>query len=280
MKNKKSPAKKNANAVAVQLPPMTRSGASWHDLLISWSDEFASQASRVRHLIGDAHWLSDGEHKETLIRAIFRSKLPDRLSVSQGFVLDPNTAACSPQCDILLLDTHLAAPFFSFGGLTVSSPESCIGVVEVKSTFRSSVLRDAIESVCATDGIVRTRVPNVKFWKGVMFADWPRSRTHETVIGSIVEVLKECFRKKSDSEIFDDLCIVCSGRFCCYLHKLPGRRIIRMRYFTAAQLSLAAGIIDAVAHCYATLGIATFQPLEEVIRQTGFVSPTIREVPI
>jgi len=35
-----------------------------HSYLCSWSDELVSRANRVRMLIGDAHWLSDGHHKE------------------------------------------------------------------------------------------------------------------------------------------------------------------------------------------------------------------------
>ena len=51
------------------------------EFLKSWSAEIKSKANRVRDLIGDVHWLSDGNHKETLIRAFIRSYVPDVLSI-------------------------------------------------------------------------------------------------------------------------------------------------------------------------------------------------------
>jgi len=39
-------------------------------------------SDRVRHLIGDKHWLSDGEHKEQLIRKGIEAILPDGIKVS------------------------------------------------------------------------------------------------------------------------------------------------------------------------------------------------------
>src|SRR4051794_17511886 len=35
--------------------------------LVSLAEELYAQANRVRDLIGDAHWLSDGHHKEYLL---------------------------------------------------------------------------------------------------------------------------------------------------------------------------------------------------------------------
>lgn len=269
--------KRGASGGHPQGPRESSSGASWSDLLQGWSLEFSSQANRVRTLIGDAHWLSDGEHKEELVRSILKSKLPARLHVTQGFILDPTNRLCSPQSDVLVLDSQLAAPFFMEAGLSISSPEACIAAIEVKSSFRMPVLRDALGCIGRTDQIMRARNLEPRFWKGIFFADWPVSRTHESAIDSIMDVFREYHESKGTADLLADLCIVCSGRFCCYLQKTNTQRELRMKYFPAGHLSLAACVIDLVAHCYSTLGLSTLQPLEEVIGLTTFDDPVIRK---
>jgi hypothetical protein len=47
--------------------------------LKSIADELTVQANRVRDLIGNAHWLSDGHHKEYLLTALLQRHLPSGL---------------------------------------------------------------------------------------------------------------------------------------------------------------------------------------------------------
>ena len=48
------------------------------------SQELEARAQRVRTLIGDAHWLSDGNHKEALLREFLRRYLPPELVITMG----------------------------------------------------------------------------------------------------------------------------------------------------------------------------------------------------
>ena len=54
--------------------------------LRSWSEEFSVRSSRVRDIIGASHWLSDGQHKEIIVKEFLSDYLPNGVSVDNGFV--------------------------------------------------------------------------------------------------------------------------------------------------------------------------------------------------
>jgi len=65
--------------------------------------ELDDSKNRVRNLIGSRHWLSDGEHKETLLRRLLRSHVPETVNVGSGFVY-LGVDDSSHQLDILISD--------------------------------------------------------------------------------------------------------------------------------------------------------------------------------
>lgn len=80
--------------------------------LESWSDELLSRASRVRNLIGDAHWLSDGHHKEELVRAYLVRHLPKAYRISRGFICSTDAKTrVSPEIDVLITDEAAELPW-------------------------------------------------------------------------------------------------------------------------------------------------------------------------
>lgn len=90
--------------------------------LESWSDELLSRSQRVRRLIGDAHWLSDGLHKEELIREFLARYLPPTLRVSRGFIVPADhELSVSGEIDVLITDTKTEPPWFSEGNDTQTS---------------------------------------------------------------------------------------------------------------------------------------------------------------
>ena len=79
--------------------------------LRSLADELSAQSLRVRDLIGDRHWLTDGTHKEFLLAEIIRRHVPGAHIVARGFIISPfGTDACSRELDILIVDTSSEAP--------------------------------------------------------------------------------------------------------------------------------------------------------------------------
>jgi hypothetical protein len=49
--------------------------------------ELQALKNRVRHFIRDKHWLTDGEWKESVLRAVLRRHLPQSIGVGTGFVI-------------------------------------------------------------------------------------------------------------------------------------------------------------------------------------------------
>lgn len=63
--------------------------------------EMTAMKDRVRHLIGDHHWQSDGEHKEAVLRRLLRTHLAESLGIGRGFVCGEEST--SSQIDVLVV---------------------------------------------------------------------------------------------------------------------------------------------------------------------------------
>ncbi|MCC6525917.1 MAG: hypothetical protein IT373_24935 [Polyangiaceae bacterium] len=112
----------------------------------SLSAELDVQADRVRALIGEAHWLSDGGHKEALLRGLVEKHMPSGTIVTRGFLVGPlSPENCSREQDLLVLDCSSDPPLFNYGGLVVTSPDHAYGCLSVKSTFGKDQLLDSLD---------------------------------------------------------------------------------------------------------------------------------------
>lgn len=96
----------------------------------SLTTELESLKDRVRNFIHGAHWLTDGEWKESVLRSILARKLPDTVKIGRGFVLTQDGA--SSQCDILLYKAS-APILFRESDLVFLTPDAVLGIIEVKS---------------------------------------------------------------------------------------------------------------------------------------------------
>lgn len=191
--------------------------------LQTWAEELASRANRVRLLIGDAHWLSDGHHKEYLIREFLNRHLPATLSCNRGFVRPPDESVrCSPEVDILISDSTRHAPFFNEGGLSIVAPSACVGHFEVKTTFGKDTLKEAIEHQIATQQVIDSYTgAAAKVWRGIAFFSVPESRSLESAANTVVDALRECADSFVGEITFVHVpkCITVFGEYVFYLGK-------------------------------------------------------------
>ncbi len=122
--------------------------------LKSIAEEFDAVKNRVRNLIGDVHWPSDGAAKESILRDVLRRHLPATVGVGTGFAVDSNK--CSGQIDVLLYDTSKPV-LYRDGDFICITPDAVRGVIEVKTKIRSRTeLRPAL-------GQLRD---NIRFFRG------------------------------------------------------------------------------------------------------------------
>ena len=120
-------------------------GRNFVDYHKSIASELDVLKDRIRHLIGSAHWLTDGEHKEAILRKIISNYLPEAFHVGRGFVCYPGGES-STQLDILIT-TKSKPTLFKDGELVFVTPDAVRAIVEVKTKQTSSDLKDTVKKL-------------------------------------------------------------------------------------------------------------------------------------
>lgn len=138
--------------------------------LASVSEELRAQATRVRDLIGDKHWLSDGHHKEYLVKHAFARHVPAGVAVSRGFVAHPQRSdLISREQDLVFVDTFALAPVFDQGGLCIAFPQQTLAAIAVKTTFSTRELADACDTLHSVRQVAHYAGMTDSPWCGVLF---------------------------------------------------------------------------------------------------------------
>jgi hypothetical protein len=130
----------------------------------SLSDEIMALRTRVRTFIRDAHYLTDGQWKESIIRQILKRHLPPTVCVGTGFVVGESSV--STQIDILIYDAS-APVLFREGDLAFVTADMAHALIEVKTRVNSSILRESCRKLAANSELVRhngLRKPLVGFF--------------------------------------------------------------------------------------------------------------------
>jgi len=120
----------------------------------SITSECEALKDRVRHLINDAHWLTDGEWKESVLRSILRRSAPESVTIGRGFVVHQD--GCSTQIDVLIYDNSMPI-LYKDGDLVFITPAACRGIVEVKSSTTLADFRAATTKLADNAEFVRSK---------------------------------------------------------------------------------------------------------------------------
>lgn len=157
----------------------------------SIGQELKTSESRIRNLIGNAHWLTDGEHKESILRKVITDFSPEIYRIGTGFVCYPNTDENeknnSGQIDILI--TSKANPtLYKSGELHFVTPECTNAIIEVKSKLQNGQnLRDVLGKLSREVKVIREKSNGVsKCWAGLFVYNEGNVRPQATL-----EILQE-----------------------------------------------------------------------------------------
>lgn len=132
--------------------------------LQSISGELESKANRIRNLIGDSHFLSDGHHKEYVLQTVLENFLPSGYICSRGFVVrDSNLQYRSTEQDLLIVDCKMHSPLFMESGVIVTFPENVRAAISVKTTIDPSSVADALKGLNSIP-VISSVSP---FWRGI-----------------------------------------------------------------------------------------------------------------
>lgn len=114
--------------------------------------EVNSLKSRVRQLMTNPHWLTDGEWKESVVRQILRRQLPTTALVSRGFIVSGGGE--STQIDVLIHDAAKPS-LFKDGDLVFVTPDAVLGIIEVKSRIRAADSSDILGKLALNAALIR-----------------------------------------------------------------------------------------------------------------------------
>ena len=160
--------------------------------LESWSQELLSRAERVRKLIGSAHWLSDGHHKEELLRQFLTRHLPPTFRISRGFICPSGAAAkVSPEVDVLITDSTKELPWFVEGGVVIAPPSCVLAQIHVKTEYSKKEVKSVLAANLATGLSFEENRPINELWSGAVFFAGNKIRNGK----DCVETYCECIRQ-------------------------------------------------------------------------------------
>lgn len=242
---------------------MSLYSSSYEDYLRSWTLELQSRSNRVRQLIGDAHWLSDGTHKEFLLREFLSRYVPGVTQVSHGFIRSID-GICSNEIDILISRDDIASPYFNEGGLSILSPESVIATIEVKSKFGTQELRQSISRQMKTLSICRKAGITQDPWQATFFYAFSNTRDAGSISDSIRNVTADILTNTNEStpsislssEAFQPIvptCIVLFDEYIVFFRIESESRSVSFKLFRSPGISFAVAAIDLFAHISACI---------------------------
>lgn len=127
----------------------------------SISAELGALKNRVRNFLSDPHWLTDGEWKESVLRAMLRRNLPHDIYVGRGAVISEN--ANSPQIDLMIYSGDRPV-LFRDGDLAFLTSDTVLGIVEVKSRLdQAHKLKEALAQLSRQAGFIRSEGGELRF---------------------------------------------------------------------------------------------------------------------
>ena len=232
----------------------------------SLTEELESLKNRVRNFIANAHWLTDGEWKESVLRTMLARRLPDSVKVGRGFIISDGRT--STQCDVLLYKST-APVLFREGELVFLTPDAVLGVIEVKSKTNRRLLQSVLDQF---DGIGQVLGEHRKHAFLGLFS-------YESDIGNDQQILnslqQHCTRATS---IVDFMCLGCSS-FVKWWKNNPEGRDENYEHWHSYRLdNMAAGyflanVVDFVCPDSVSHNSRLWFPEEgKEIRRTGTIA--------
>jgi len=148
------------------------------------------EQNRIRDLIGSSHWLTDGEHKESILRKVLKNFLPEIYRVGTGFVCYPNIEEGgdnSSQIDILIT-SKVFPTLYKSGELHFVTPECVNAIVEVKTKLTNGEKIEEVLQKLSNDikKIRENLVEGQECWAGLFIYEQGSLRAEK-----VLKVLQE-----------------------------------------------------------------------------------------
>jgi hypothetical protein len=199
--------------------------------------ELSGLQDRVRFLIGDAHWPTDGGWKESVLRTVLRRALGSGVEVGHGFFL--GEAGPSKQLDILIYRSD-SPVLFRDGSLVIVPGEAVLAIGEVKTRLSAQTLRQGVDHLLHACNLLPT---SGRVMVG-LFA-------YESAFASNMPILEYLRATVTAPHHSIDLLSHGPDRFIRYWHTSPAdRRTVYQKWhsYTLGQTAFGYFVYNLVAH--------------------------------
>lgn len=199
--------------------------------------ELSALKSRVRYLIADGHWLTDGEWKESILRTLLRRHMPTSIAIGRGFIVGSDSA--SAQIDVLIYDTTRPV-LHQDGELVFVTPDAARGVVEVKSELKTSTLEVELAKLGEKTRLISGG--SGSSFVGLFAYDYKLGRDpHRTLLTAL-----QCAADGSEYRVVNHVCAG-DSLFARFWNLEPGSDNAIMKWYSYQVEELAAGYFLANA---------------------------------
>lgn len=117
------------------------------------SEELLIKLSQVKTFI-KKHNPTIGILTEEILRTFLQNYIPKGVYAEQGFILN-NKGELSKQCDIIIYDSDLYAPFYRINDIVVVPSESVLMIIEIKTTVNKQIFHQVIDYFKSFTDIIR-----------------------------------------------------------------------------------------------------------------------------
>ncbi len=211
--------------------------------LKSWTNELLSCANRVRDLIGDKHWLSDGHHKEYLVRAFLRKHLPVNYLISRGFVSPAsNSTSASREIDVLVADSTAAVPWLNEGELIIVPPDGVVAHLHCKTTFARTELTDSLHSVDDAQSKCEGSEIFEQIWSAILFFTRGETDSGDRFLNTVTDAIKAA----RQGAYLPDFIVVLDGPLIILDTLADG--VVQLRCFNSEPHSFALALANLFDH--------------------------------
>lgn len=241
----------------------------------SWGKELITKANHVRNLIGDIHWVSDGTHKENLLKDFIKSYLPPTVTITSGFIKPPNTdERCSKEQDVLITDLVKNTPYFRQNEFAIVPPSAVLATIESKSTFSSKNLKKALANIADYRLIMLRLGQSDRVWSGVCFFDDTSEKTVSSLGSSISSAIKDILISVANDldgstteNVYNLLptCIFTVNDLLVFFKLSDDHKSLVIRIFRAKELAVALGLNDLFCAVRTYYGGGVTDDLTEIL---------------
>ena len=199
----------------------------------------------MRQLIGDRHWLTDGHHKEIIVREFLNRYISPRLQIGSGFVKNRSHNLCSPEIDILISDWSSHSAFFNEGGVQIAPPSSTVAYIEMKSKFTASSLEKALSGISNTQRAHGDQASHI--WRSVCFASI--RPTFESFSSTVQAKILAIMQSQSVTETLAasellPTCITSFDSYSVFIRPNLESNTLVLNFFSTAKLSASVAFMD------------------------------------